>query len=99
MRAAIAAALLAAGCLLALPAAAQDKQTDTGRCLPHATLIDYLGRAFDESRVATAALDEGQPGELYASRRGTWTLIEVHENGMGCIRAYGERFHLERNLS
>jgi hypothetical protein len=44
-------------------------------------------------------MDEGQPAELYASRRGTWTLVEIHQNGMGCIRAYGEQFHLERKVS
>ena len=98
MRTITAAALLAAACLLSLPAAAQDKLDDTGRCLPHTDLVDYLARAFDENRVATAALDDGLPAELYVSRRGTWTLVEVHADGLGCIKAYGERMQFEREV-
>ncbi|MEQ9642540.1 MAG: hypothetical protein RIM84_21110 [Alphaproteobacteria bacterium] len=87
-------------CLLAGPALAQEAVPidKAAHCLPHDILVSYLDEAFEESRIATAALDEGQPVELFASRRGTWTLIEVHSDGLGCINAYGERFKLDRTL-
>ena len=90
----------ATACLLATPALAQeDAPIDkASRCLPHTTLVSYLDKAFDESRIATAALDEGIPVELYVSRRGTWTLVEVHSDGLGCINAYGERFQFDRTM-
>ena len=99
MKAAIAAMSLAVACLFALPTIAQDKQSDAGHCMPHNALVDYLDRAFEEVRVASASLDEGQPAELFASRRGSWTLIEIRTDGLGCIKAYGERFQLQRAAS
>ena len=92
-------AAIAAACLLSTPVLAQDLPIDkTGHCLPHDRLVSYLDRAFAEERIATAALDEGMPVELYVSRRGTWTLVEVHSDGLGCINTYGEHFNLERTL-
>lgn len=90
----------AAAWLLAVPAVAQeDVPLDkAARCLPHDVLVKYLDKAFDESRIARAALDEGQPIEIYASRRGTWTLVQVHSDGLGCVNAYGDHFQLERTL-
>ena len=59
--------------LAATPLAAE--APDAGKCLHHAEMAVYLDRALSESRVAVARLENGNKMELYASRRGSWTLV------------------------
>lgn len=64
-------------------------------CLARDTLSNYLDRAYGEGRIARAELDNGNPVELFASRRGTWTLVEMMPDGLGCVHAYGKRMKVE----
>ena len=85
------------GALLALaaPAAAVDGDYLPARdCLRSDAVPEYLGRAFSEGRVASATLDNGHDVEIYASPRGTWTMVELLPDGNGCIKAPGERLNL-----
>lgn len=80
---------------LAAPAAAVDGDYLPARdCLRSEAMPDYLGRAFAEDRVASATLDNGHDVEIYASARGTWTMVELLPDGHGCIKASGERLTL-----
>jgi hypothetical protein len=75
-------------------AAAQDMPTE---CLGHGDLRSYLDRAFAETRVAVAEAENGNRVELFASRRGSWTLVELKPDGQSCIQAHGKRMRVERS--
>lgn len=64
-------------------------------CLALGTMRDYLGRAYGERRAAQAELDNGNPVELFVSRQGTWTLVEMTPDGQGCVHAYGKHMKLD----
>jgi hypothetical protein len=64
-------------------------------CLAQDTLSRYLDRAYGEGRIAQAQLDNGNQVELFASRQGTWTLVELMPDGQGCVHAYGKRLKVE----
>ena len=67
-------------------------------CLARDTLNDYLERAYGEDRIAQAVLQNGHQVELFLSRRGTWTLVELMPNGLGCVHAYGQRMKVDTKL-
>ena len=67
------------------------------KCLRHSELAIYLERAFNESRVAVAELENGNRMELFASRRGTWTLVELMPDGMSCVNAHGKSMRVEKS--
>lgn len=64
-------------------------------CLAQDTLSKYLDRAYGEGRIMQAQLDNGHQVELFASRRGTWTLVELMPDGQGCVHAYGKRMKVD----
>ncbi len=64
-------------------------------CLAQDRLSNYLDRAYGEGRIARAELDNGHQVELFASRRGTWTLVELTPDGQGCVHAYGQRMKVD----
>jgi len=68
----------------------------TLNCLEHDYLTSYLDRAYGENRVASAELENGNAVELFASRAGSWTLVEVQPDGQGCVQASGERMRVEQ---
>lgn len=70
-----------------LPAAAES-QRDV-KCLEHTALANYLDRAFQEDRVAEGELSTGKRIQLFASRNGTWTMVELTKDGYGCIAGSG----------
>lgn len=65
-------------------------------CLAHSKLAGYLDSAFGEGRVATGQLDSGAEIELFASRDGSWTLVEKRADGFGCVTASGHNMKVER---
>ncbi len=66
-------------------------------CLARAALASYLERAFGEARVAVAELENGHRVEIFASRQGSWTLVEMMPDGQGCINAHGIRMRVEKS--
>lgn len=66
-------------------------------CLARDALRHYLNRAYGEGRVAQGELDTGNQVELFVSRNGTWTLVEMKAEGLGCVQAYGK--HMRFDLS
>ncbi|MBT3532777.1 MAG: hypothetical protein HN478_02800 [Rhodospirillaceae bacterium] len=99
---------LALGAALALPlvligliggtgAVAMPHMSDVS-CLARDTLNDYLDRAYGEGRIAHAELENGHKVELFLSRRGTWTLVELMPDGKGCVHAYGQRMKVDTSL-
>lgn len=72
------------------------EDVDAPSCLTYDVMASYLDRAFDEGRVAVGELENGHAVEMFASRSGTWTLVEIMPDGNGCIRASGTRMKVER---
>jgi len=64
-------------------------------CLARDTMSHYLDRAYGEGRIAQAELDNGNQVELFVSRSGTWTLVEMTPDGQGCVQAYGQHMKVE----
>ncbi|MDA1100906.1 MAG: hypothetical protein O2967_18185 [Proteobacteria bacterium] len=64
-------------------------------CLARDTLSNYLDRAYGEGRIAQAELDNGNQVELFVSRQGTWTLVEMMPDGQGCVHAYGRHMKVD----
>ncbi len=95
MRIAALAAVVAVAAVGAPPAVAMD-DADARSCLTYDMMANYLDRAFDEGRVAVGELENGHAVEMFASRSGTWTLVEIMPDGNGCIRASGTRMKVER---
>ena len=92
-------ARLIAGVTVALLAAAPGVVAAPGisqSCLARAALTSYLERAFGEARVAVGELDNGHRVEIFASRQGSWTLVEFMPDGQGCINAHGTRMRVEK---
>ena len=78
---------------LAAPAQAMEIDRDVS-CLEPAALAAYLDRAFQEAPVASARLDNGNRVEIFASRRGTWNMVELTADGFACIAGHGEGLRL-----
>ena len=84
--------------MVGFTAQAQSVESDIDqKCLGHNELAIYLDRAFKETRVAVAELENGNRMELFASRRGTWTLVELMPDGKGCVNAHGKRMRVEKS--
>ncbi len=67
-------------------------------CLARDTLNNYLDRAYGEGNIIQAELDNGYRVKLFLSRRGTWTLVELMPNGLGCVHAHGQRMNVATRL-
>ena len=65
-------------------------------CLKQKELTTYLGRAFNETRIAEGALENGHRIEIFAAHDGSWTMIEFPGDGYGCIHSYGHGLRVER---
>jgi hypothetical protein len=83
-------AAVAAAALLSLPLAASAETERDIKCLEHNALANYLDRAFQEDRVAEGELSNGNRLQLFASRKGTWTMVELSHDGLGCIAGSGD---------
>jgi hypothetical protein len=81
MKALILAALLAA---FSLPASAQSN------CAPVAALAEYLAEKYREAPVASGVTEKGLLAQVYASPEGTWTLVVIRPDSIGCIALMGE---------
>lgn len=82
-------AALGAVALLSTPVATAAEADRDVRCLQRDALVDYLDRAFQEGRVAEGELSNGNRLLLFASRKGTWTMVELANDGQGCIAGSG----------
>lgn len=77
-------------CLLALPAAAQNRN-----CAPHAILVERLAAGYGESRQAVALGSGGEMVETFANLdSGSWTVTVTQPGGLTCLVASGQAFEL-----
>ncbi len=59
------------------------------RCLPEEQMASYLKAAWNEMPVLWGNPDEENRLVVYASNRGSWTLIEYSGDGLACVDSSG----------
>lgn len=88
-------AVLAALSLYACnPAYAQQLQ-----CGKRAGIVQQLGEKYQESRVAVGMVSEKIMLEVFASPKGTWTLLLTNEQGISCLHGTGEAWEWSTEAS
>lgn len=85
---AVLAAMIAIG-LSAGPAAAQ-------ACVKHEEIVEKLKGKFQEKQLGYGLIGDKAIMELYASKKGSWTIIVTRSNGISCVIAAGTDW--ERNV-
>ncbi|HYB55755.1 MAG TPA: hypothetical protein VEK12_06250 [Alphaproteobacteria bacterium] len=91
-------ALLSAGILLtalSVPAHAQVRVP----CAERAQVVDALQHDFAETQVASGLTPAGQLLEIFASDKGTWTVILSLPTGKSCMIANGDAWNSEKKPS
>jgi hypothetical protein len=93
-------ASLVAAVALAASVPAQAMETDRAvSCLDPGQLKAYLDSAFREAPIATGRLENGNRVEFYASRQGTWTMVEMTGDGYGCVASHGQGLQVQKTRS
>ncbi|MEX0346602.1 MAG: hypothetical protein AB3N20_16880 [Rhizobiaceae bacterium] len=82
---AITGAVLAAVVTIGLsagPAAAQ-------ACSKHEEIVEKLKGKFQEKQLGYGLIGDKAIMEIYASKKGSWTIIVTRSNGISCVVAAG----------
>lgn len=70
------------------PGLSQDAATSIeARCLPEDQMASYLRNAWGEEPVISRAPNKSDPLVVYASVRGSWTLVEYRKDGLACVNS------------
>lgn len=80
--------------LLASPAFAQSP-APLPRCAQHREFAAMLLDRYKETPVASGIVSAGGMVEVYASKRGTWTVLATNVEGMSCIVAGGNSWSMD----
>jgi hypothetical protein len=90
-RASIFATVVLAAALVTGPASAMDDAAGFSgeNCLAHDELVTYLASAHEEVRTASGEMANGNAMEMFSSGHGSWTLVEIRDDGFACIHASG----------
>ena len=81
---------LAAGIVLAALCTPTQAQAP---CERRAKIVSVLLQQFDETQVGSGITPNGQLLELFASPKGSWTVLLSHPAGQSCMIATGENWH------
>ena len=87
-RSLLAVTLLAA--FLTTPALAPAQRSTGPPCGPRKHVVEFLDTRFGERLIARGLAESGQIVEIYASSKGTWTIIATAPSGVSCLIAGGE---------
>jgi len=87
--------LLAVGSAQAMDAYDPESEAIKQDCMAYADLTSYLASAFGEVRSGNGELENGSSMELFVSPSGSWTMIELRGDGLGCVHASGNQLKLE----
>jgi hypothetical protein len=72
--------------LLATPSMAQSV------CGKRADIVKRLSTGFEEQRRSAGLAADGNLVEVFASQKGTWTIIFTKPGGMTCLVAVGDNW-------
>ena len=62
-------------------------------CEQRAKIVSALLQQFEEVPVGAGITPNGQLLELFASPKGSWTMLLSHPSGRSCMIATGEDWH------
>jgi hypothetical protein len=78
--------LTGAALALAHPAAAQLN------CAEHSKIVEFLGSHYSETLLAVGLINEAAVLEVYASERGSWTIVVTNVSGRSCVVFAGQNW-------
>ena len=61
-------------------------------CKPYKTITSQLIKQYKETRTVMGVTAKGKLFEVYASEKGTWSLIITDTNKVACLMAAGNSF-------
>lgn len=76
--------------VLAAGAALVPHQAAAATCMSHKALVSYLTERFEESPRAIGLVASRNVMEVFASDKGTWTIVMTSTRGVACIVAAGD---------
>lgn len=59
-------------------------------CGSHGTVSENLEKGYAEAPVSMGVTTSGAIIEVFASEKGTWTLVITQPNGLSCLIAAGQ---------
>ena len=68
-------------------------------CGDRTEITKSLGMKYHEKLVASGLADAGSMIEIFASKKGTWTMIVTSPNGRSCYLASGENWEAVPRLA
>lgn len=68
-------------------------------CAERELVINTLQRDFEETQVASSLTPAGQLLEVFASDKGTWTIVLSLPTGKSCMIENGEAWNSEKKMS
>ena len=68
-------------------------------CGERTEITKSLGMKYHEKLVASGLADAGSMIEIFASKKGTWTMIVTSPNGRSCYLASGENWEAMPRLA
>ncbi len=68
-------------------------------CGERTAITKSLGMKYHEKLVASGLADAGSMIEIFASKKGTWTMIVTSPNGRSCYMASGENWEAMPRLA
>ncbi len=87
---------LAAALLFAAFASATAKAEQGPVCAPRDTIVEKLTTQFKETRRSYGLQGAAAVFEIYASEKGTWTMIMTQTTGVTCVLAAGDAWSEEK---
>jgi len=61
-------------------------------CAGHEAVVEKLKKVFGEEPTGAGLSSNGGMLEVYASERGTWTIVLTRPDGLSCLIATGEHW-------
>lgn len=66
-------------------------------CGKHADIVKRLSSGYEEYRSSAGIAANGNLVEVFASKKGNWTIIFTKPGGMTCLMAVGENWKVIKN--
>ena len=63
-------------------------------CGSHDKMVAHIATHFSEARVSMGLTGSGHVLEVFASPKGTWTILVTRPNGRTCATASGEGWEM-----
>ena len=61
-------------------------------CAEHSKIVEFLGSHYSETLLAVGLINEAAVLEVYASERGSWTIVVTNVSGRSCVVFAGQNW-------